>query len=423
MKKMLCFSALLALALSAAAAPKYTFRTQREPQSGYAAPGEKITFSVQMLADGKPSELPIRVNLHAEGTKAVTETGEKGTHTMSCVAPSHGFVYFSASFTPEGEKRSVSNSGINSVAVKPEQIRQGMAELPGFDDFWANAKKQLAGPLPKADLKPVSIPAEFQDKVECFEFRIDAPGERRAYGFLALPKERANKKLPAIIVFAGAGIYEQKPELRFAAEGFLSLNISAHGVEPGADATETHLLDKLKKEHYYSAVGWDKPETCNFYWMLLRDLRALEYLKSRPEWDGKNLVSYGASQGGAQSLAISGLAPEAITYCYAGVPGLSNHGGIEADQVRGWPGNFPWNANSRITASLLDNCNFAKRVRCPVITSAAWYDFLTKPSSVYAMYNNLNVPKELRPYPNEGHGAAIRLDQAYVLEKIKANLK
>ena len=167
---------------------------------------------------------------------------------------------------------------------------------------------------------------------------------------------------------------------------------------------------------------WDNPKKVPFYHMILRDLRGLEYLKSRPEWDGRNLISYGASQGGAQSLAVTGLSPE-ITFCYAGVPGLCNNGGSEKKQARGWPGNFHWNAKTKITAGYLDNCNFARRIKCPVLTSAAWHDFQTRPSTVYAAYNNMTGPKELRPFVNAGHWPAIRDTQAYAVKRILDTLK
>ncbi|MFA6292648.1 MAG: acetylxylan esterase [Victivallales bacterium] len=111
------------------------------------------------------------------------------------------------------------------------------------------------------------------------------------------------------------------------------------------------------------------------------------------------------------------MSPE-ITFCYAGVPGLCNNGGIESKQVRGWPGNFPWNEKTKITAGYLDNCNFARRIKCPVIVSAAWHDFLSKPSSIYAAYNNISSAKEILPYVHDGHGSAISKDREYVHKKI-----
>jgi len=46
-------------------------------------------------------------------------------------------------------------------------------------------------------------------------------------------------------------------------------------------------------------------ETKLFSAMYLADYRAVEYLASRPDWDGKTLVVMGTSMGGQQSLAVA----------------------------------------------------------------------------------------------------------------------
>ncbi len=419
-QKSICFL-LLSAALCGSAAPKFYFRTTRVPADGFAKPGERIAFTAELIKDGAPAALPFQAQLTVEGKDVVVKKGN-GKISMETTAPSCGFVYFSANYIPEGQKRSVTPPNINSVAVNPEQIRQGMPEPSDFDAFWKAARKELAAIPMNPTLKriPVTDP-KYQGKVDCFEVRLDAPGGRRAFGYLCLPKNAAGK-LPAVIRFDGAGIYKHSPEYRFAADGFLALSVNAHGIEFGEQATEEELLSKLKKERYYTVLGWDDPEKVYFRHMLLRDLRALEYLKSRPEWNGKDLICYGSSQGGAQSLAVAGLSPE-VTFCYAGVPGLCNHGGIEKKQARGWPGNFPWNAKTKRTAGYFDNCSFARRLRCPVLVTAAWHDFLTKPSSVYAAWNNITSPKELRPFPNAGHWPAIRDTEDYARNEVRKHLK
>ena len=156
--------------------------------------------------------------------------------------------------------------------------------------------------------------------------------------------------------------------------------------------------------------------------VLVGALRAVDFICSLPQYNGQALGVAGSSQGGAQSLAVAGLSPE-VTFCYAGVPGLCNHGGIEKKQARGWPGNFPWNEKTKRTAGYFDNCSFARRIRCPVFVTAAWHDFLTKPSTVYAAWNNITSPKELRPFPNAGHWPAIRDTEDYARNEIRKHLK
>ena len=70
--------------------------------------------------------------------------------------------------------------------------------------------------------------------------------------------------------------------------------------------------------------------------MFQRACRALEYLKSRPEWDGRILIVSGGSQGGAQALAAAGLDPQ-VTCCVALVPALCDHHGLLAGRQPSWP--------------------------------------------------------------------------------------
>lgn len=51
--------------------------------------------------------------------------------------------------------------------------------------------------------------------------------------------------------------------------------------------------------------------------MYLRVLRALDYVKTLPEWDGKNLIVIGSSQCGAQAIVAAALDPQ-VSLCLTG---------------------------------------------------------------------------------------------------------
>ena len=70
----------------------------------------------------------------------------------------------------------------------------------------------------------------------------------------------------------------------------------------------------------YQAVGNTDREKSYFLNMYLRDSRVLDYLLTRPDWDGKTMVLMGGSMGGQQSLALAGLRPEKISAVLVCVP-------------------------------------------------------------------------------------------------------
>ncbi|NMA46826.1 MAG: hypothetical protein GX945_09725, partial [Lentisphaerae bacterium] len=61
----------------------------------------------------------------------------------------------------------------------------------------------------------------------------------------------------------------------------------------------------------------------------LRVMRSLDFVKTLPEWNGRDLIVVGSSQGGGQAIAAAGLDPQ-VTLCVAAVPALSDHAGTLA---------------------------------------------------------------------------------------------
>ncbi len=148
--------------------------------------------------------------------------------------------------------------------------------------------------------------------------------------------------------------------------------------------------------------------------MYLRVMRALDYVKSLPEWDGKNLVVVGGSQGGAQSIVAAAL-DQQVTLCLAGVPALSEHSGSLAQPQRqpGWPRLYsakdgkPNDEAVTQTAAYYDNIYFAKRIKAETYMSTGFVDNTCVPTGVFAAYNNIpaTTKKFITTTPAGGHGA------------------
>ena len=162
--------------------------------------------------------------------------------------------------------------------------------------------------------------------------------------------------------------------------------------------------------------------------MYIRVMRALDYVKSLPEWDGKNLIVIGGSQGGAQAIVAAALDPQ-VTICIAGVPALSEHSGPLAKPQRqpGWPRLYKADANGQPdnpavckAAAYFDNIYFAKRIKGEAWFSTGFVDNVCVPTGVFAAFNNLpaGIVKEITTTPTGNHGASntkgnARLDQFF----------
>ncbi|MBQ6352744.1 MAG: acetylxylan esterase, partial [Lentisphaeria bacterium] len=195
--------------------------------------------------------------------------------------------------------------------------------------------------------------------------------------------------------FHGAGVKSSIPPVRYG--NAIAFDVNAHGLPNGKpkkyyDDLFAGALNDYRSRHL------DDHEKNYFVGMYMRIMRALDYVKSLPEWDGKTLVVAGGSQGGAQALAAAGLDPQ-VSLCVAGVPSMCDLGGRVAGRMPGGPiRRIPVEQQRdpvvvRETA-YVDNAFLAKNVKCPVYLSAGLIDRICFAVSIYAVYNRL--PENLR---------------------------
>ena len=238
-------------------------------------------------------------------------------------------------------------------------------------------------------------------------------------GYFGLPKDAEPKSLPAILWVHGAGV--RSSSLGNAVKGakwdMLSMDINAHGIPNGKPSEYYSDLSKGRLKDYRQA-GRESRETVYFRGMFLRLVRALDFLTSRPEWDGKHLIVIGHSQGGGQALAAGGLDPR-VTLIASGVPAICDHSGRAAGRINGWPKLVPMGEDGKPEPKSLeagryvDGVNFASRCKAQAIMSVGFIDTVCPPSSCYAAYNCLQGPKEIVNVPLMGHAAPAEIHSAF----------
>ena len=163
--------------------------------------------------------------------------------------------------------------------------------------------------LAKVALKSTFTPVEVPVKgVDAFDVQVECLG-KPVSGYLGRPQNAKPKSLPAILFVHGAGVrIANLGSSHWAVHegGMLALDINAHGI-PNEKAAEfyTALNDGELKD--YRSIGRQDREQCYFKGMFLRLIRAIDFLTTQPEWDGKTLIVYGSSQGGFQAFAAAGL--------------------------------------------------------------------------------------------------------------------
>lgn len=356
---------------------------------------EEMRFEFQLLNCGKPVDG--RVRIIRAGDDGKTQSSEMEidaakplVFTSSLDRP--GFVMVKAVLlTQQGTvaKRKAWNGAMRDIqyglagGVEMEQLRQGEAEPTDFDEFWRNATAELAE-VPVKVLERKLFKST--DRCDIYDMKIACPGNRPVSGYLSIPREAKAKSLPIQMRYDGYAVHKIAPVSNPDAIVFF---VNAHGIENGReDAYYTDFARGELRSYGFRNEENEKPETCYFKNMILRDLRALGYAKTLPEWNGKTIQVIGGSQGAFQSVAVAALSPE-VTACDILIPWFCDLGGVKVGRIRGWRPD--WKAG----LGYYDTVNFARRVKCPVKIDAGLSDWVCPPSGVWVLYNNLSGEKSM----------------------------
>ena len=285
------------------------------------------------------------------------------------------------------------NNGMYAVgaAVAPLKLGLSTPRPADFDSFW-DAKLAAQAKIP---INPVLTPVQTDvPGVELSMFVLDALGSK-THGYLAKPAKEG--KFPAVIQLQYAGVYalSARGAAQRASEGWLMINVDSHDKLPADPSGDIPRA--------YQAVGNTDREKSYFLNMYLRDSRALDYVLTRPDWDGKTIVLTGGSMGGQQSIVLAGLRPEKITAALVCVPAGADTNGDLHGRKAGYP-NWPSdNADVMKTALYFDTVNFASRIQAPVMAGMGFIDTTSPPAGVWTMLNQIPVPKEPLPMIESDH--------------------
>jgi cephalosporin-C deacetylase-like acetyl esterase/lysophospholipase L1-like esterase len=301
--------------------------------------------------------------------------------------------------SPGGDSTSGSAADIAlGAAVAPERLQPSVPRPADFDSFWESKIKMLKGIPENAVLTPAD---SGKPDIEYATIKMDHINGTHVYGQLAKPKKPG--KLPALVILQWASppypLQKQWVTDR-AAEGWLALNIEPHDVLPDQPQSYyTALPQELKN---YQSIGRDNRDKNYFLQMYLADYRAVEYIASRPDWDGKTLVVMGTSMGGQQSLCVAGLNPK-VTHVIVNEPAGCDSNGPLHGRASGYPN---WSSNDpkiMETALYFDAVNFASRIKATSLVAMGFVDTIAPPVGIWIAFNQIKGPKEAAPMPDSSH--------------------
>lgn len=380
--------------------------TTTHPDRCYAV-GEEAAVKILGFAGGVPLD---KVEVSFEAGNDMLPVDKKGTatfHEGEAIIPfgtmqAPGFRYCNVRFSFNGENYKESLK----VAFSPEKI-QPIVEMPeDFGTFWSKAMKQAAKVPMNAEVTPLPQLSTEEVEVSLVKLQCSRKG-RYIYGFLSKP--RAEGKYPVLMVPPGAGVKRTSASSSYAKEGFITLSIEIHGFSPMLSDEEM----KAKQAEWgdYMYMGMENRDTYYYKDVYLGCVRAIDYLCSLPEFDGKNVGVCGGSQGGALSIVTAGL-DKRVNFMAAFYPALCDLPGFLKGRAGGWPRLFVPGKEQKQTVDAETACrtlayydvvNFARTLTIPGFYSFGYNDNTCPPTSVQAAVNAVTAPKVVVITPTSSH--------------------
>ena len=329
--------------------------------------GKLATFSARVTKDGQRVtegylEFALAGEIRGQPTaRQVLDLAEDRPLTISGTLDEPGFLYCQVRVLKSPDERLPSYrwDTFTSVGFDVEKLRS-QSVLP--EDFEASWRDTLAESRKLTlDVELEKLDAFCNARADYYRFSVATLNGERAYGFMGIP--RGPGPFPAIAFYpSGSGPgYTAPSDIGLTSRGAITLMMN---------------------------VGnYSKPQ------LLAGFARALDYVRSRDDWDGKHLVVAGVSRGGGLSVTMAGLCADMVTGMVAGVPGGGHY-----------------------------SMHFAHFIRCSALVSVGFRDGSCTAPMVFAMYNAIqSKDKKIVTDPREGHTTTPYrqgAERAYILREL-----
>ncbi len=391
--------------------------------------GENATVEIQFYKYGIPRDCTVEYKLADD----MLEPDKSGTLVLK---DGRGKLNMGSRKTPGFRDLQLSTEvdGVKyehhiKLGFSVDKIEPFTREPKDFSEYWDNTIKE-AEQFPLTYTRELA-PEYCTDKIDCWLVKLMLNRSQSVYAYLFFPKNAQKGSCPAVLCPPGAGIKTIKEPLRhkyYAEAGCIRMEMEIHGLDPRIPSeTFSEITAAFNgKENGYLSNGIEDRDRYYMRRVYISLVRAIDLLTSLPEWDGKNVVVQGGSQGGALSLVAAGL-DKRVTLCIANHPALSDMAGYsEKGRTGGYPhfNRIPGFFTDNIIRNLAyyDVVNFARHISCKVRMTWGYNDNVCPPTTSYAVWNSLNCPKEALITPINEHWTSEATERGH-LDWMLNNLK
>jgi cephalosporin-C deacetylase len=303
--------------------------------------------------------------------------------------PNPGLVFFKATINGFSETQVVS---FDPLSIKPFDT-----EPSDFDAFWDTQKTKLAIIPQNPILTSLNT---LPNGSKLYMLQLDQIDNRKVYGYLCIPA--GTGKFPAVLSLPPFGTAPHQVDNVTTTDiseqsKAISLTLSVHNAPPNVIDPNAYFPDDL-----------NNPETVYNRYMVLASLRAIDYLHTRPDFNG-SLGVCGISQGGGLAIMVGGL-DKRVAALMTSNPASCEHQAWRFGQASGFPSYlkraYALKMDSTIaikSAKYHDAIYFLKRFKGNLRLLAGYKDDVTPAVTGIAAYNQHRGQSALVHMTNTAH--------------------
>ncbi|HFU3799944.1 TPA: acetylxylan esterase [Streptococcus suis] len=300
---------------------------------------------------------------------------------------------------------------IDTMSLQEMESYLGRQEVPtDFDQFWQSQLASLPD-LPDFELVEKEVGLE---GVACSELTFIGQGGSKIFSKVIFPKKE--EKIPVLFYFHG---YQgQGPDwselLKYTAVGIGVVAMDVRG--QAGRSQDLGCFEGITVKGQVIRGMVQGPNHLFYKDVYLDVYQLIRLVSGFEEVDANRLMSYGASQGGALALIAAALYPNLSKTVsiypflsdFKRVLELGNNSEAYDELFRYFKYSDPFHeTESKMldTLSYIDIKNFASMIKCPVAMVTGLEDSVCPPSTQFAVYNRLQVEKQMKILPDYGHDA------------------
>ncbi|MDB5142857.1 MAG: alpha/beta fold hydrolase [Mucilaginibacter sp.] len=287
-----------------------------------------------------------------------------------------------------------------AFGIRPQEVQSAYARPADFDQFWQNAKDELAKVKP--DFKVTPLPKMNTENRDVYEIQMRSLDNYLIKGYMTIPKTKnKNRKFSVLLGLPG---YQVDLDPMVGSDddlAIITLNTRGQGTSRGPINTrrDEFIFYHIENKEKYVMRG-----------VIMDCVRCIDFIYSQPNLRHDNILATGGSMGGYLALTTAGL-DKRVNLCSSQNPILCDIRSLvgEVDwpmvSIKKYVATQPGLTMDKVLSNLdyFDGKNFASNITCPTIMGIGLLDPFAPPNNEYATYNNIQGRKRIMVFKDLAH--------------------